>query len=78
MKNKSLWLTLAITTGIVFLLTWVIPATSFSDAGVLTLGAISPTGIWDIFYYISMLVSWFGQNFIFVIMVCVCKILQCC
>lgn len=67
MKNKNLWLSFIIAIAVILLLTWVIPATSYDDAGALTLGAINPTGIWDIFYYISMLPAWFGENFIFVI-----------
>lgn len=66
MKNKNLWLSFIISIGVIFLLTWVIPSTSYDDAGALAAGAINPTGIWDIFYYISMLLSWFGQNFIFI------------
>ena len=69
MKNKNLWLSLLIFTGVMFLLTWVIPSTSYDDAGALTLGTINPTGVWDVFYYLSMLPSWFGQNFIFVLVV---------
>ncbi|MFA5409631.1 MAG: hypothetical protein WC343_12750 [Bacilli bacterium] len=67
MKNKNLWLTFLIFTGAIFLLTWVIPSTSYDDAGALALGTIKPTGIWDVFYYLSMLLSWFGENFILVI-----------
>jgi uncharacterized ion transporter superfamily protein YfcC len=67
MKNKNLWLSLLIATGIIFLITWVVPSTNYDDAGALTLGTINPTGVWDIFYYMSMLLSWFGQNFVFII-----------
>lgn len=67
MKNKNLWLTFAIAVGIVFILTWVVPSTAFNDVGELVRGAIRPTGIWDFFYYISMLLLWFGQNVIFIL-----------
>jgi len=69
MKNKNLWLSLLIFIGVMFLLTWVIPSTSYNDSGALVLGNIKPTGIWDVFYYLSMLPAWFGQNFIFVLIV---------
>lgn len=67
MKNKNLWLSLIIAIGVVFLMTWVIPSTTYDDAGALTLGSINPTGVLDFFYYVSMLVAWFGQNVIFLI-----------
>lgn len=65
MKNKNLWLSLIIAFGVMFLLTWIIPSTSYDSEGALALGSINPTGIWDIFYYLSMIPSWFGQNAIF-------------
>lgn len=65
MKNKNLWLSLIIAFGIVFLLTWVIPSTNYDNSGALVLGNINPTGIWDVFYYISMLPSWFSQSAIY-------------
>lgn len=67
MKNKNLWLSLIITIAVALLLTWVVPGTSYNDSGALTLGSINPTGIWDIFYYLSMLISWFGTNVVFII-----------
>lgn len=67
MKNKNLWLSLLIFTGVACLLTWVIPSTNYSNSGELTGGAINPIGLWDVFYYISMLPAWFGPNFIFII-----------
>jgi len=67
MKNKNLWLSLIITVAVVLLLTWIIPGTSYNDSGALTLGAINPTGIWDVFYYLSMLLSWFGTNVVFIL-----------
>ena len=66
MKNKNLWLSLIIAFGIIFLITWVVPSTSYDSDGTLALGSINPTGIWDIFYYLSMILSWFGQNAIFI------------
>jgi uncharacterized ion transporter superfamily protein YfcC len=71
MKNKNLWLSFLIFVGFIFLLSWLIPATNYDSAGALTSGAISPTGIWDIFYYISMLPLWFGQNFVYVIIIAI-------
>lgn len=68
MKNRNLWLTFLATTGIVFLLTWIIPATNYDNSGALALGTINPTGAWDIFYYSTMLLSWFGQNVLFILM----------
>ncbi len=65
MKNKNLWLSLIIAFGIMLLITWVVPSTSYNNDGALVLGSINPTGIWDIFYYLSMIPSWFGQNAIF-------------
>lgn len=67
MKNKNLWLSFIIAVGVIFLLTWVVPSTNYNDAGVLALGAINPTGIWDFFYYASMLLLWFGQNVLFIV-----------
>ncbi|MDD4644285.1 MAG: hypothetical protein PHW90_04590, partial [Bacilli bacterium] len=67
MKNKNLWLSFIIAVGVIFLLTWVVPSTNYNDAGVLVLGAINPTGIWDFFYYASMLLLWFGQNVLFIV-----------
>lgn len=67
MKNKSLWLALAIFAGVVFLLTWIIPSTNYNDTGSLVLGAIKPMGLWDLFYSIPMLILWFGPNIIFII-----------
>jgi|LSQX01.2.fsa_nt_gb uncharacterized ion transporter superfamily protein YfcC len=66
MKNKNLWLSLLIFIGVVFLATWVIPSANYSDSGILTYGAINPTGIWDVLYYIPMLIAWFGQNIIYI------------
>ncbi|HHT38522.1 MAG TPA: hypothetical protein GXZ95_03820 [Mollicutes bacterium] len=71
MKNKKLWLTLIITIGIVFLLTWVIPSTSYGNGSELALGVVNPTGFWDVFYYLSMLPLWFGQNFIYILIVAI-------
>ena len=67
MKNKNLWLTVAIAIGVVFLLTWIIPATTYNNSGALVLGSISPVGIWDFFYYLSMQFAWFYPNVIFLI-----------
>src|ERR1035437_8231856 len=67
MKNKNLWLTVIIAVGVVFLLTWIIPATTYNDSGALVLGSISPVGIWDFFYYLSMQFAWFYPNVIFLI-----------
>lgn len=67
MKNKNLWLTIIIAVGIAFLLTWILPSTNYDTNGKLVIGAINPTGIWDIFYYLSMLLSWFGQHVVFII-----------
>ena len=68
MKNKNLWLSLLITIGVLFLLTWLIPSTSYGNGDELVLGTVNQTGIWDIFYYLSMLPLWFGQNFIYISM----------
>ena len=67
MKNKNLWLSLLITIGVLFLLTWLIPSTSYGNGDELVLGTVNQTGIWDIFYYLSMLPLWFGQNFIYIL-----------
>jgi uncharacterized ion transporter superfamily protein YfcC len=71
MKNKNLWLSFIIFIGIAFLLTWIVPSTSADESGKLVLGQITSTGVWDIFYYISMLPLWFGQNFVFIIMMAI-------
>jgi uncharacterized ion transporter superfamily protein YfcC len=71
MKNKNLWLSLIIFIGVAFLLTWVIPSTSADESGKLVLGQITSTGVWDVFYYISMLPLWFGQNFVYILVMAI-------
>jgi uncharacterized ion transporter superfamily protein YfcC len=66
MKNKKLWLTLIIFTGIVFLLTWIIPSTNLDESGKLVAGSINPVGAWDIPYFATMLILWFGQSFVYI------------
>lgn len=67
MKNKNLLLTVIIAIGVVFLLTWIIPSTTYNNSGALVLGSINPVGIWDFFYYLSMQFAWFYPNVIFLI-----------
>lgn len=66
MKNKKLWLTLIIFIGIIFLLTWIIPSTNLNETGKLVAGSINPVGLWDVPYFVTMLVLWFGQSFVYI------------
>ena len=67
MKNKNLWLSLLIFTAVMFLLSWIIPATDYNESGALAVSQINPVGIWDIGYFTTMLLPWFGQNAVFLI-----------
>lgn len=68
MKNKNLLKTLGIMLLSVFLLTWIIPASTQGTSGY-TLGAITPTGYTDIFSTLEIILVYFAKPAILILFI---------
>lgn len=68
MKNKNLLKVFGITLLVTFILTWVIPSTTIGTDGLVT-GAITPTGFADIFATFDILLYYFAQPAVLILLV---------
>jgi len=66
MKNKKLFNIIGITIAIVILLTWIIPSSTY-NGGIVTLGVITPAGIWDWFNNLGISIGYFWHGALFLI-----------
>lgn len=68
MKNKNLLRVFGIMIGVVFLLTWIIPASTTGTSG-LELGAITPVGFADIFSSLEIILYYFAKPAILILLI---------
>lgn len=68
MKNKNVFIALGIMLSLVFLLTWVVPASTIGTYS-LTLGSITPTGFADIFSALDIILYYFAKPSILILFV---------
>lgn len=68
MKNKNLLIVLGIMIALTFLLTWIVPSSTIGTSAI-TLGAITPTGIADIFSTLEIILVYFAKPAIMILFI---------
>ena len=70
MNIKKISKILAITIGVVILLTWIMPSATYSGYGTeVIIGQINPAGIWDVLSSLGIAIAYFWEAGLFILLV---------